>query len=79
MQQDHLDELYQRFDAERGRLAERLDGRWVVYTEGGVLSDHESEREALSSAFSTLPAGSFLVDQVTAVEPVVLLGFNAMA
>lgn len=70
---DEVHEEMRRFRAALPQLRETLEGRWVVFYEGKVVSDHATDDECLHAA--TVNPGEdapFVVVRVAEEIPVVL-------
>lgn len=53
------------------KLRETLEGRWVVFLDGAVRSDHDTQERAYVSAVDVFGLqGGFVVAQVVEVKPV---------
>lgn len=57
-----------RFEAKLPELLPQLAGRWVVFRDGVVASDHPNENEAYRAAVQAFgPQGGFVVAEVKPV------------
>lgn len=55
---------WDRFVAKLPELMGTLPGRWVVFKDGAVVSDHEDEEAALEAAMNQFAESGFIVAQV---------------
>lgn len=73
-----VEALQERFNSQRGELFRNYPDRWVIWTDVGVVADFADERETYTVAFDRFEPGTFVVDQATEHELVLVTGFNAL-
>lgn len=62
-----------RFQDALPELCRTLEGRWVVFRDGAVQSDHDTESAAYADAIKHFgPRGGFVVAEVKAIVPIPL-------
>lgn len=62
-----------RFEAALPDLMTRYEGRWVVFKDGAVVSDHDTEEEAFLSSLERFGLeGGQVIAQVKPIRPRVL-------